>query len=283
MGKADLHTHTNASDGDLSPEELLEKAKSKKLKTLAITDHDTIKGYLKAKEIAPDFGIELLSGVEITALWNSKEIHLLAYNFDDEDHPFRNLLLKQRTARKLRMQAIVEVLNAQGLDIDYEEVLAEANMGNVGRPHAASILIRKGYVSGVAEAFIRYLSSEKLKGVRTNYASIDEVIRVTKDANGVISLAHPGRLYSDGEVFSLIEKGLDGLECIHPSHNFSTQRKFTALAKSRNLLITGGSDYHGTGKSEYDPYLGIVTLGDQYIEAIKRTSENRRRIVNVVN
>ncbi|MCC5941621.1 MAG: PHP domain-containing protein [Balneolaceae bacterium] len=283
MGKADLHTHTNASDGDLSPEALLKKAQSKKLKTLAITDHDTIKGYLKAKEMAPDYGIELISGVEITALWNSKEVHLLAYNFDDKHQSFRNLLIKQKSARKLRMQAIVEVLNAQGLDIEYDEILAEANMGNVGRPHAASILIKRGYVSGVAEAFIRYLSSEKLQGVKTNYAPIEEVIRTTKDAAGVVSLAHPGRLYTDGEVRALIDEGLDGLECIHPSHNFSTQRKFTALAKSGNLLITGGSDYHGTGKSEYDPYFGIVTLGDQYIEAIKRTSENRKRIVNVYN
>ncbi len=281
MGKADLHTHTNASDGDLSPQELLEKAQSKKLKTLAITDHDTIKGYLAAKEIAADFGIELISGVEITAIWNSKEVHLLAYNFDEDYPEFRNLLLNQRTARKLRMQAIVNLLNSQGLQIEYDEVLAEANMGNVGRPHAASILIKKGYVSGVAEAFIRYLSSERLRGIQTQYATIDEVIRVVKEAGGVISLAHPGRLYSDTEITSLINLGLDGLECIHPSHNFTAQRKYSALAKSENLLITGGSDYHGTGKSEYDPYFGIVTLGDQHIEALKRTSENRQRIVNI--
>ncbi|TVR16556.1 MAG: PHP domain-containing protein [Balneolaceae bacterium] len=281
MGKADLHTHTNASDGDLSPEELLKKAQSKKLKTLAITDHDTIKGYLAAKGLAADFGIELISGVEITAIWNSKEVHLLAYNFDDDDPEFRNLLLNQRTARKLRMQAIVSMLNSQGLKIEYDEVLAEANMGNVGRPHAASVLIKKGYVSGVAEAFIRYLSSERLRGIQTQYAAIKEVLRVVKEAGGVISLAHPGRLYSDTEITSLINLGLDGLECIHPSHNFTAQRKYTALAKSENLLITGGSDYHGTGKSEYDPYFGIVTLGEQHIEALKRTSENRQRIVNI--
>ncbi len=281
MGKADLHTHTNASDGDLSPEELLRKAQSKKLKVLAITDHDTIRGYLQAKELAPEYGIELISGAEITGIWGSREIHLLAYNFCDDDAPFREMLLNQRKARKLRMQAIVEVLNNQGLEIEYDEILAEANMGNVGRPHAAAILIKKGYVSGVAEAFIRYLSSEKIKGVQTEYASIQEVIRITKEAGGVISLAHPGRMYSEKEVTTLTGFGLDGLECIHPSHTYSMQRKFTALAKSGNLLITGGSDYHGTGKSEYDPYFGVVTIGDQYIESIKRTSENRKRIVNV--
>lgn len=280
MGRADLHIHTHASDGNLTPEELLLKAKSKKLETISITDHDTIKGYLEAKKLAPDLGIELIPGVEFTAIWESREIHILAYNFDDQNRGFLELLHNQRRARKLRMQAIVDVLNKNGLAIDYDEIMAEANMGNVGRPHAASVLIKKGYVGSVAEAFIRYLSAEKIKDIQTEYASLEDVMYVTKQAGGVLSLAHPGPIFSENEVTAIVACGLDGIECIHPSHSFTIQRKFTAMAKSNNLLVTGGSDYHGTGKSEYDPYFGIVTLGAQFIEAIKRTSENRKRTVN---
>jgi 3',5'-nucleoside bisphosphate phosphatase len=276
LGKADLHTHTSASDGALHATELLEKVKSKGLKTIAITDHDTIKGYLEGKEKAAELGIELLPGVEITALWNNREVHLLAYLFDEENDDFLTLLKSQKRARILRMGLIVEYLKSKGVDIDLDEVRAESGPGNVGRPHAAAVLINKGYVAGVSEAFIRYLSTEKLKQIKTEYASIEKVIEITQAAGGVLSLAHPGPIYSRKEIEEILATGLDGIECIHPSHNFNVQRTFKRLAESKNLLITGGSDYHGTGKSDYDPYLGIVTIGDQYIASLKRLSERRK-------
>lgn len=276
MGKADLHTHTTASDGALHATELLKKIKEKGLKTVAITDHDTIKGYLEGKEMAAELGIELIPGVEMTALWNNREVHLLAYMFDENNEDFLMLLRRQKRARILRMGAIVEYLKSTGIDIDLDEIRAESGHGNVGRPHAAAVLIKKGYVGGVSEAFIRYLSSEKLKDIKTEYASIEEVIKITQLAAGVISLAHPGPIYSRKEIEALLEKGLDGIECIHPSHNFNVQRTFKKLAESKNLLITGGSDYHGTGKSDYDPYLGIVTIGEKYIASLKRLSERRK-------
>jgi 3',5'-nucleoside bisphosphate phosphatase len=276
LGKADLHTHTSASDGALHATELLEKVKSKGLKTIAITDHDTIKGYLEGKEKAAELGIELLPGVEITALWNNREVHLLAYLFDEENDDFLTLLKSQKRARILRMGLIVEYLKSKGVDIDLDEVRAESGPGNVGRPHAAAVLINKGYVAGVSEAFIRYLSTEKLKQIKTEYASIEKVVEITQAAGGVLSLAHPGPIYSRKEIEEILATGLDGIECIHPSHNFNVQRTFKRLAESKNLLITGGSDYHGTGKSDYDPYLGIVTIGDQYIASLKRLSERRK-------
>jgi 3',5'-nucleoside bisphosphate phosphatase len=280
LGKADLHTHTNASDGALTPKELILKAKSKGLKTVSITDHDTIKGYLQAVPYAAEHDIELLPGVEITALWNNREVHLLAYLFDVEDENFINLLLRQKRARILRMKAIVEELKKKGIDIDIDEVRAESGPGNLGRPHAASVLISKGYVATVAEAFIRYLSTEKLVDIKTEYATIEEVVEITKQAGGVLSLAHPGPIYSQTEIEELIAKGLDGIECIHPSHNFNVQQTFKRLAESRKLLMTGGSDYHGTGKSDYDPYFGTVTVGDQHVASIKRLSERRKKEKN---
>lgn len=276
MGKADLHTHTTASDGALKPSELVRKAADKGLRILSITDHDTIKGYLEAKETAEALKIELIPGCEITALWKEKEVHLLAYYFDETDLELLNLLRNQKKARIIRMKAIVESLKKEGLDIDIDEVRAESGPGNLGRPHAASVLISKGYVASVAEAFIRYLSADKLKDIKTQYASIEDTIKVVRKAGGVISLAHPGPIYSQTEIDEIITLGVDGLECIHPSHNFNVQRTFKHLAESRNLLITGGSDYHGTGKSDYDPYFGIVTIGNTHVASLKRLSQRRK-------
>ncbi|MCC5907348.1 MAG: PHP domain-containing protein [Balneolaceae bacterium] len=283
MGKADLHIHSSASDGQLNPAELLRKVKSKNISTVSITDHDTIKGYLEAKKIAPELGIELIPGVEITSLWNGREIHLLAYNFRDDDEDFLLLLNRHKVARRKRMHSIVDQLNKNGVDIDYDEIRAESRSGNIGRPHAATVLINKGYVASVPEAFIRYLSAEKIATIKTNYAGIDEVVAATKSAGGIISLAHPGPLYSDDDLDQLLSFGLDGIECIHPSHRFAVQKKFTSLAKTRNLLITGGSDYHGTGKSEYDPFLGIVTVSLRHVDALKRTSLNRKKTIKSLN
>lgn len=279
MGKADLHTHTTASDGAFSPEKLIKHASQKGLETIAITDHDTIKGYLEAKPIAKELGLELLPGVEITASWMGMEVHILAYCFDEEDKGVLNLLLGQKRARKKRMIAIVDHLQKQGVDIDIEEVKAEAGRGNIGRPHAAEVLVNKKIVASFGEAFIRYLSSDKLKDIETEYSTLENVIEVVQTAGGILSIAHPGPIYSSRQVNKMISLGIDGIECIHPSHNFTVQRNFTKTASSNNLLITGGSDFHGKGKTDYDPYFGIVTLGEQHVLSLKRMAQRRKEMV----
>ena len=178
------------------------------------------------------------------------------------------------------MRKIVELLKREGIDIEYDEVWAESGSRNIGRPHAASVLIQKGYVSSVSEAFIRYLSAEKINEIKTGYATLDEVIETTRKAGGVLSIAHPGRLYDDKEMQELIESGIDGIECIHPSHRFSVQKKFTDLARKNNMLITGGSDFHGKKRSEYDPFLGVVTIGEQHIAALKHTANSRKKMIH---
>lgn len=280
MGRADLHTHTTASDGALSAKELLSKAKEKKLKTLAITDHDTLSGFLEGRKYADEYGIELISGIEISTIWDQKEIHILAYGFDADNGELLTLLKNQKRARSARMKRIVKELQSQGIDISYDEVWAEAGTSIIGRPHAAYVLMNKGYVASFAEAFIRYLSTQKLSSIKTEYADISTVIETIHTAGGILSVAHPGPIYSQQELESLLDLEIDGLECIHPSHNYNVQKEFTELAKSRNLLITGGSDFHGNGKSDYDPYFGIVTLGDQYVHAIKRMSGQDHNFIN---
>lgn len=278
MGKADLHIHTNASDGALSPAQIVQQAGEKGLHTISITDHDTIKGYQQAVPVVQETEIELLTGVELTVRWEEKEVHLLGYCFDPEDEDLVNLLLMQRKARRERMASIVNHLQKQGIAIDLDEVKAEAGFGNIGRPHAAAVLIDKGVVGSFGEAFIRYLSAEKLNGIKTNYCTIDEAIEIVKNAGGVVSLAHPGPLYSSKEIDRLISHGLDALECIHPSHPFPVQRNFSKKASGENLLITGGSDYHGNRRTDYDPYFGIVTLGEQHVAAIKRVAWQRSKL-----
>ena len=276
MGKADLHIHTNASDGDCTPEEILEKAIEKGLETISITDHDTIKGYNEARKSELSNKIELLPGVEMSVRWGEKEVHLLSYCFDPDDEDVNLLLLQQSGARRRRMARIVEHLQKQGIDIDMDEVRAEAGFSNIGRPHAASVLMSKGVVSTFNEAFIRYLSSEKLDNISAEYCTLTDALIVMKKAGGVLSIAHPGPIYSADEVDQMIELGVDGVECIHPSHPYPVQKNYTKIAKQRNLIVTGGSDFHRPSKSGYEPYFGIVTLGEQYVEAIKRTSRQRK-------
>lgn len=280
MSKADLHIHSKESDGQLEVPELLSKISGKGLKTISITDHDTINGYLKACELIKEkkMDLEILSGVELTAIWEDREVHILAYDFDPKNSDFLALIAHQKLARRQRMKEIVSLLNRQGVDIEFDEIRAVSGNGNPGRPHAALVLIKKGVVSSVAEAFIRYLGSDKLEGIKTNYMTVKGIIDIIKNAGGVLSVAHPGPIYSSDELEALISYGIDGIECIHPSHNFNVQRNYTRLAKSKNLLITGGSDYHGSNRSEYDPYLGVVTISREHVESVKRTAEMRKKI-----
>lgn len=278
MGKADLHIHTNASDGRLNPEDVPELARQNGLETIAITDHDTIRGYAPAKAAADSVGVEVLSGVELTCNFNGRESHLLAYCFDAEDRSFTRLINKHKKARLERIAWIVEKLKAQGLDMETAEVKAEAAGSNPGRPHVASVLVSKGYVASHKEAFVRYLGNHVLAPIKNFYTTHTEVIRIVKEAGGATVLAHPNRLYSKDELQQWINDGLDGLEVIHPSHDYEQQKKFQQLAEENNLLITGGSDYHGSG-DHYLRYFGVVNVGLNRVDQLKRMTEQRKKII----
>lgn len=277
MGKADLHTHTTYSDGACNPAHLVKLAAEKSLSVLSITDHDSIEGYLSAKSAAEEYGIELLPGVEITTVYKQKEIHILAYCFDPGKNELHTALKMQRKARLKRMFRILNIISKKGIDISIEEVIAEAGNMNVGRPHLAAVMIKKRYVHSLQEAFIRYLASDVLGDIHPEYISVQECIELIKNSCGFSSLAHPSVLGSNELVSELIGLGLDGIECIHPSHNFDDQKTFIALAKANNLLITGGSDFHGNGKA-YDPYFGIVTLSLDHVQSLKRLARRRKEI-----
>ncbi len=278
MAKADLHIHTTASDGNSTPEEIIKSARRHKLEVISITDHDTIRGYRKARKVARKFDdIRLLPGVEITADYHGRECHLLAYCFDPDHTAVRKLLVRHYHSRLERGKWIIDQLSKEGFDLDIEEVKAEANGGNIGRPHIASVLISKGYVASFKEAFIRYLSDESLGKIYNEYSSHHQVVKIIKKAGGAVVIAHPGNLYGENELEELVEAGVDGIEFLHPSHDYSTQKRIEKFAEKHNLLITGGSDFHG-GHQEYQKFFGVVTINTKYVNRLVRMTEQRKEI-----
>jgi len=276
--KVDLHIHTTCSDGQLSPVEVIKLALDKKLKAVSITDHDTFEAYKLAKPIADELGVELIPGVEVTTVFKEKESHILAYYFETDTNYFADFLSEQKLSRRNRIKGIIKTLKSNNIDIEYDEVWAGANGGNLGRPHVAKILVEKGYVSNFNEAFKMYLSNEKLGDIESNYPTSEEAIQMIKNVGGAAILAHPGRLYSSEEVEEFIELGIDGIECIHPSHNHRRQKYYTDLCVSNGLLQTGGSDYHGNYETGHSN-VGIIAIADKYVESMKRMTEQRKQTI----
>lgn len=278
LGKADLHIHSTASDGSCQPVQLVQYAKDRKLATIAITDHDTVDGYLKARSAAEKSGINLLPGVELTLLADGVPIHVLAYEFEAESDPVTQLMKRQRFARIRRMKRMLDVLESKhAISVTMDEVRAQARSASPGRPHLAQVLVRKKIVGSISEAFIRYLARPEIRTIGAEFATIDEAIKIIREAGGVTSLAHPGPIFSMNEVRRLVGFGLDGIECIHPSHDFSKQKRYLAFAEEEKLLVTGGSDYHGDGEG-YAPWFGLLTLNEKRVASIRRLSENRKRL-----
>lgn len=277
VAKADLHIHTTASDGRMSPVEVVREAANLNLAVIAITDHDTTRGIQPALEEAKNYDLEVMPGVEITTAFDQKECHLLAYDFDIENESIRSLLKAHQKARVSRAQWIIRQLKKEGLQLDIDEVLAEAGGRNVGRPHIAEILRKKGYIGSVKEAFIRYLSDDALGIIESNYYAFDKVINMVKKAGGVVVLAHPGRLYGPDELKQLVQAGFDGIETKHPSHNYEIQKQIEEFAARHNLLMTGGSDFHGEAR-DYYRHFGTLTVEQSCVDQIQALAERRKKL-----
>lgn len=276
MGRADLHIHTTASDGSCDPEEIPDLVRSHHLETISITDHDTLGGYDRVSRILDsDSGLTLVPGVEFTATVPGRQIHVLAYDFDPDSAHIRTLVRRQIHARSERMEEILVLLSKQGVDVTLEEVQAQARSRVVGRPHLARALVRKRVVSTVGEAFMRHLSGRKIDAIETDFVRLEELAKSIVEAGGVTVLAHPGPLYDQNEIIDYLESGLDGIEVIHPSHDFEQQKRFRELARSRHLLMTGGSDFHGSS-GKYAPWLGVVTIGSNHVASLRRLARQRK-------
>ncbi|MEX0779116.1 MAG: PHP domain-containing protein [Balneolales bacterium] len=275
MNKADLHVHTTASDGVLSPEQVVRLAAEKGISTLAITDHDTIAGYRKARHVAEEVGIKLIPGIEITSDYKGKECHMLAYCIDLEHPRLITMLAAQKKIRIARAHKMINNLNKLGFDIDFDDVVAESGQDSISRVHLASVLQKKSYVANKKEAFDRYLGNDGPAYYKSEYMPAAEVINLIKEVGGLSVLAHPGQHYLYEDLRYFLKAGLDGIEYIHPSHNYELQMKYMNYANNFGLLLTGGSDFHGFRHYD-DGNFGTICIDTVLSEKLLTLGEQRK-------
>lgn len=271
MPRADLHTHTTASDGRLSPPGLVEKAALRGLAALSITDHDTLAAYPTARLAAERHGLELVPGVELSVRAEGRDVHLLGYGFDLEHEGLRAHLARYRAERQRRAEEIVARLGMLGVPVSLGHVLALAEGGAVGRPHVARALLEAGHVGSVQEAFARFLGEGGPAAVPKGAATPEEAITLLHEAGGVCVLAHPGTSITPKVLAHLLEAGLDGIEVVHPVHDEALEAYWRDVARRHGLLETGGSDYHGF-REEEEARFGTYTVPAGVVPRLRRAA-----------
>lgn len=267
----DLHIHTNASDGLLTPQEVVNTAAEKGLIVISITDHDTTDGFTLALKSAKENGIELIPGVELSCLYMESDVHLLGYYFNYKDSAFIKIIRKFREERYKRGEAMVAKLNDLGINLSMETVKTIAGSASVGRPHLAEALVKEEYVQTFDEAFARYLGYHASAYVPKKHFDIDHAIDLLHRIGGVAVLAHPGTLKHDEFIPDFVDMGLDGLEAYHSMHKRPMVNHYKNLAKRYNLFYTGGSDCHGPRKGKI--LIGTVKVPYVCVERMKQAVE----------
>jgi predicted metal-dependent phosphoesterase TrpH len=281
----DLHIHTTESDGTLTPSQVVRYAKEKGLKAVAITDHDTIHGNEEAIKEGVNEGVEVIPGVEISVDYSPGTMHMLGYFITTEDPILNEKLTLLQDSRADRNPRIIEKLNKLGLSLTYDEVVQVSGGGQVGRPHMAQVLMKKGYTKSIKEAFDKYLGKGAPAYLDKFRLSAVEAITMITDAGGIPVLAHPFTLdcKSSDELDALVEKlvnqGLQGLEVYYSEHDERKTSSYKLLAKRYNLAITGGSDFHGKNIKGIDLGTGRGKLKIPYtaLENLKTIWEEKRK------
>ncbi len=268
-GCIDLHCHTTASDGSLSPRELVRKAARLGLEAVAITDHDTIAGVDEGMHAGRDYGIEVVPGVEISTGIDTFTPHLLGYFIDPASAPLREALDRMKQYRDERNPRLIARLNELGIPITLEQVRRQAGGELIGRPHFARVLVNLGAAKTVQDAFDRYLGSAGSAYIQKKRMPADEAVRAILDGRGAPVLAHPFTLTRHGADLEnilkpLLDAGLKGLEVYYPDHTEEETHTFQRLADRLGLVKTGGSDFHGSAKPEIK--LGTGLGGDWCIK-----------------
>ncbi|MBS4024909.1 MAG: PHP domain-containing protein [Clostridia bacterium] len=265
----DLHVHTTASDGTLTPTEIIILAKESGLLGIGITDHDTVAGIAEAIASGKEKGIQVIPGIELSCNWNDQEIHILGYFISYKSKDLIDKLKFLQDKRQHRIYQMVDEANKHGYKVTIDEVKALASGESIGRPHLAQALLKKGYISSVAEGFEKYLTKGKPFYVPRYKLTPFEAIDIISNVNGVSVLAHPG-LYKDGWenlLPDLIAVGLAGIEINYPEHSDYLIKELQILAKKNNLIATGGSDFHGNEIREN--MLGTVGVRSETVKLLK--------------
>ena len=265
----DLHLHTTASDGRSSPERLVEEAAAAGLTTMAVTDHDTVAATREITNRCAARGMRAVSGIEITAIRRGHDVHVLGYFLDAAHEELLAFLAGQRQERIARVEAIGRVLASAGLVLDVARLVADSKRQDgrsIGRPQIARALVEAGHVADTREAFDVWLGDGRPAFVPRGGAPPERVIEIIHAAGGLASLAHPGTTAIDDHIATLRDAGLDALEAYHSDHPPEMRDRYRALARQLDLLVTGGSDYHGDPAHGLAP--GSVTLPEDDFERL---------------
>jgi len=265
MSRLDLHLHTTHSDGSFTPTEVIDLAQKAGVTALAITDHDITTGVLEATVAGQKHGIDVIPGIEISSLLGNSELHILGYFLDCQDAQLNERLVLLRESRHRRNPKIIERLQAAGIDITYEEVRALAGTDSVGRPHIARVLMEKRVVASAKEAFDQWLADGRPAYVPRELPTPSEAMQWIRAAKGIPVLAHPTWVKTtEGTLTDLVRRlkaeGLDGVEVHYSTHTPRQTRDYLALAKQLDLLVTGGSDFHGLTKPDIEVGVGKGAL-----------------------
>lgn len=276
MKYIDLHTHSTASDGGDTPEEVVRKAKALNLAAVALTDHDTMDGHEAALTAGRDIGMKVIPGCELSSTFGNLRFHIVGLWVPRDNGPFNKMLADLREKRQDRNTRIIEKLRALGFDISLEEVVAESarsktdgKVGSVGRPHIASVLTRKGYVRDNREAFDKYLKQGKKAWLPKEVLPTDEACHRLAEIGATVVLAHPFLEQKDGRprpaeideaVARLVPHGLNAIEVLHPAHTPEDEKAALEIAARHWLLPSGGSDYHAAKKPDISLGTGKGTL-----------------------
>ena len=264
----DLHAHTTASDGSLSPADLVREAAGLGLNALAVTDHDTVAGLPEAIQAASEAGLDLVPGVELSVEDDGGRFHLLGYLFDPGQEELQNTLVTIRESRARRNVQMAEKMAALGLPVTLDDVRSEAgeDADVIARPHFAQALMKKGVVGSVKEAFDRFLATGKPLYMPKQVLTPADAISLIHRAGGLAVMAHPGLVpLNDAALAARIESlardaGMDGIEAYYSQHSPAQTERFVTLAARLGLAVTGGSDFHGTPKPHVP--LGVVSGGE---------------------
>jgi predicted metal-dependent phosphoesterase TrpH len=252
----DLHLHTTASDGRLTPSELVAHATASGVRILAVTDHDTTDGFDEAASEAARLGVLLISGIEITAVERGRDVHMLAYFFDRGEAAFGRFLAAQRATRVTRIADMAARLDALGMPVDVKPLVDQARRDtgkSIGRPTLARAMVSAGYVASTRDAFDKWLGQSRPAYVERAGAPPEDVIGIVHGADGFVSLAHPGRTQLDERIPALRDAGLDAIEVYHSDHDAEMTSSYLDLARRLDLLVTGGSDFHGEPAHGIEP------------------------------
>ena len=257
--RIDLHTHSDRSDGTMTPADLVRHAREEDIDVLGLTDHDTTEGWAEAAEAAEEAGLTLVRGIELSCVLQGSGVHLLAYLPDPEHRGLGDELVRILEGRNARLPATLERLRRIGIDIEADDVRRLAgDAAAMGRPHVADALVAKGVVRDRGEAFDRYLGPQGPAYVHRYAADLVTMIDTVADAGGVSVIAHPWakrhnhQALDEAGLAALKEVGLAGVEVDHQDHDPATRDRLRSVARNLDLLVTGSSDFHGEGKVDHD-------------------------------